>query len=195
MYTTDVVITARTLEIFVESLLTKASQVTRARNARTLTPAHLKASINAESQFSFLRDMVAAVPDFQNALEDEALLPCEPTSSSSVQTAFPTTRLLSRPRSVRTATVRRGRPRKSAVRETERSVSTCEEDDEADDLDEDEEDGDEDEGSSCDNSSMPSAAGATTTTTTKLSFPAPLVHVPPLLTTAPHVIDDDYDAV
>lgn len=169
--------------------------MTRARNARTLTPAHLKASINAESQFSFLRDMVAAVPDFQNALDDEALLPCDPTSSSSVQIAFPTTRSLSRPRTVRTATVRRGRPRKSAARETDRSVSTCEEDDEADDLDEDgdDEDGEEDEGSSCDNSSLPAAAAPTTTT--KHSFPAPLVHVPPLLTTAPHVIDDDYDAV
>lgn len=61
---------ARTLEIFVESLLKKASQVTRSRNARTLTPAHIKASINSENQFAFLRDMVSSIPDVQ-ALTDE----------------------------------------------------------------------------------------------------------------------------
>ena len=37
----DFLFAARTLEIFVESLLRKASDVTRSRNARTLTPAHL----------------------------------------------------------------------------------------------------------------------------------------------------------
>lgn len=167
--------------------------MTRARNARTLTPAHLKASINSESQFSFLRDMVSAVPDFQTALDDEPLLSSDPTSSSSVQTAFSTTRSTSRSRSVRSATVRRGRPRKSTPRGTERSISVCDDEDEADDLEEDEDDGDEDEGSSCDNSSLPSA---TEPTTGDSPFPAPLSQSLPLVTPASLLpIDDDYDAV
>lgn len=42
------IIISRTLELFVESLLLKASQITSHRNAKKLTPAHLKECINSE---------------------------------------------------------------------------------------------------------------------------------------------------
>ena len=51
------VIISRTLEMFIESLLRKTCEVTKGKNARTLTPAHLKATISSESQFAFLRDI------------------------------------------------------------------------------------------------------------------------------------------
>ena len=63
---------AKTLEIFVGSLLRKACQETKARNAHTLTPAHLKATINSEGQFSFLREIVSSIPDINtNASDDD----------------------------------------------------------------------------------------------------------------------------
>ncbi|XP_045624748.1 uncharacterized protein NC2alpha isoform X2 [Procambarus clarkii] len=57
------VIISRGLELFVESLLTRAGEITSARHARTLTPAHLKQCIMAERRFDFLQDLVASVAD------------------------------------------------------------------------------------------------------------------------------------
>lgn len=57
------IIISRTLELFVESLLTKSSQITIARNAKTLSPTHLKQCINSESRFDFLKDLVKNIPD------------------------------------------------------------------------------------------------------------------------------------
>ena len=157
--------------------------MTRARNARTLTPAHLKASINSESQFSFLRDMVAAVPDIQTSLDDEPLVAYEATSSVPTGQGKPAATRLRPVRAVPSArSGGRGRTRKSG-RETERSASTCDEDD-GDELDDgEEEDGDGDEDSSCD---IPAETRESD---------APPVPLLPLVTTAAHVIDDDYDAV
>lgn len=150
--------------------------MTRARNARTLTPAHLKASINAESQFGFLRDMVASVPDIQTSLDDEPLVACEAASSANIGIMKSSTRL--RPaRSAGPGRGSRGRTRKS-IREIERSASTCDEDDGED------EDGDGDEDSSCD---IPADER-------RDSDAAPVPPLP-LVTAAAHVIDDDYDAV
>lgn len=59
------VIISRALELFLESLLTKACQVTQSRNAKTMTTSHLKQCIELEQQFDFLKDLVAAVPDMQ----------------------------------------------------------------------------------------------------------------------------------
>jgi len=59
------VIISRALELFVESLIKKASEITQAKNAKTLTTTHLKQCILAESQFDFLKDLVAMVPDVQ----------------------------------------------------------------------------------------------------------------------------------
>ncbi|KAJ8936858.1 hypothetical protein NQ318_012821 [Aromia moschata] len=70
----------RTLELFVESLLTKSMQITQARNAKTLTPSHMKQCILSESRFDFLKDLVKNIPDASvqednenNAIFDEGL--------------------------------------------------------------------------------------------------------------------------
>lgn len=60
------VIISRTLELFVESLLTKSSQITLSRNSKTLSPSHLKQCIMSESRFDFLKDLVKNVPDISN---------------------------------------------------------------------------------------------------------------------------------
>lgn len=57
------IIISRTLELFVESLLTKSSQITLSRNAKTLSPTHLKQCIMSESRFDFLKDLVKNIPD------------------------------------------------------------------------------------------------------------------------------------
>ena len=159
--------------------------MTRARNARTLTPAHLKASINAESQFSFLRDMVAAIPDFQTSLDEEPLVSCD--SASTPSAPVQTRSRLRPPRlscQVPRGSAGRGRSRRSA-RDAERIVA--DEDDEAEEMEE-EEDEDLDESSSCDNY-LPPTRGALLPPSTA-SPVAPL----PLASTAAAVIDDDYDA-
>uniref|UniRef100_A0A182WE88 Transcription factor CBF/NF-Y/archaeal histone domain-containing protein n=1 Tax=Anopheles minimus TaxID=112268 RepID=A0A182WE88_9DIPT len=56
-------IAPRTLELFVESLLTKTLKITNARNAKTLSPSHMKQCIISESRFDFLRDLVKNIPD------------------------------------------------------------------------------------------------------------------------------------
>ncbi|CAH4037558.1 unnamed protein product [Pieris brassicae] len=65
------IIISRTLELFVESLLSKAMQVTMQRNAKTLSPSHVKQCILAESRFDFLRDLVKNVPDVTAAEEKD----------------------------------------------------------------------------------------------------------------------------
>ncbi|XP_053683513.1 dr1-associated corepressor homolog [Sabethes cyaneus] len=57
------VIISRTLELFVESLLTKTLRITNARNAKTLSPSHMKQCIISENRFDFLRDLVKNIPD------------------------------------------------------------------------------------------------------------------------------------
>ncbi|XP_051901156.1 dr1-associated corepressor [Pristis pectinata] len=64
------VIISRALELFLDSLLTKACHVTQSRNAKTMTTSHLKQCIELEQQFDFLKDLVAAVPDMQGENED-----------------------------------------------------------------------------------------------------------------------------
>ncbi|XP_068116049.1 dr1-associated corepressor [Hyperolius riggenbachi] len=64
------VIISRALELFLESLLKKACQVTQSRCAKTMTTSHLKQCIELEQQFDFLKDLVATVPDMQGETED-----------------------------------------------------------------------------------------------------------------------------
>ncbi|KAM4611192.1 LOW QUALITY PROTEIN: dr1-associated corepressor-like, partial [Discoglossus pictus] len=64
------VIISRALELFLESLLKKACQVTQSRSAKTMTTSHLKQCIELEQQFDFLKDLVATVPDMQGRRED-----------------------------------------------------------------------------------------------------------------------------
>nr|XP_042905250.1 dr1-associated corepressor isoform X2 [Parasteatoda tepidariorum] len=68
------VIISRALELFVESLVTKTSLITKSRNAKTLTSSHLKACVLADNNFKFLRDLVSSVPDVQG--EEEQMNPC-----------------------------------------------------------------------------------------------------------------------
>ncbi|EAT37574.1 AAEL010458-PA, partial [Aedes aegypti] len=51
------------VRLFVESLLTKTLRITNARNAKTLSPSHMKQCIISESRFDFLRDLVKNIPD------------------------------------------------------------------------------------------------------------------------------------
>ncbi|CAB3256070.1 unnamed protein product [Arctia plantaginis] len=74
--------TPRTLELFVESLLRKAMQVTVARNAKTLSPSHVKQCILAESKFDFLRDLVKNIPDV-SAAEEKEMMSAESSPNSS----------------------------------------------------------------------------------------------------------------
>nr|CAG4638821.1 EOG090X0H1B [Cyclestheria hislopi] len=76
------VIISRALELFVESLLTKAVQITMARNAKTLSPAHLKQCILAESRFDFLKELVMSIPDVQGEGEEgSSSIPATPTAN------------------------------------------------------------------------------------------------------------------
>ncbi|XP_038073621.1 dr1-associated corepressor-like [Patiria miniata] len=61
------VLISKALEIFIESLLTKSLQQTRARSAKTMSTSHIKHCIQSESTFDFLKDLVENVPD----------MPCE----------------------------------------------------------------------------------------------------------------------
>ncbi|XP_058053857.1 dr1-associated corepressor [Anopheles bellator] len=84
------VIISRTLELFVESLLTKTLKITNARNAKTLSPSHMKQCITSESRFDFLRDLVKNIPDIGTNEElsgSEAGYGNEGTSPASTSTS------------------------------------------------------------------------------------------------------------
>ncbi|KAI7852337.1 histone-fold-containing protein [Circinella umbellata] len=51
------------LELFMQSLIDQACQETRQRNAKRLSAAHLKKTIETVEQFDFLKDVVANIPD------------------------------------------------------------------------------------------------------------------------------------
>lgn len=65
------VIISKALEMFVQSLVERASEYTRSRNAKTMTPSHLKSCITSENQFDFLKDLVANVPDLPSHEEEQ----------------------------------------------------------------------------------------------------------------------------
>lgn len=52
-------IMSKSLEMFLESLLKEASDITKSRGARTLTTSHLKMAIHNNDKFALLRDLVA----------------------------------------------------------------------------------------------------------------------------------------
>lgn len=88
------IIISRTLELFVESLLTKAMQVTTSRNAKTLSPSHVKQCILAEARFDFLKDLVKNIPDVSVA-EEKEMMSAEnsPNSSRFADMSIPPRRL------------------------------------------------------------------------------------------------------
>ena len=58
-------IMSKALEMFLESLIKEASEVTRSRNARTLTTSHLKIAIGNNDRFRLLRELVSTLSDTQ----------------------------------------------------------------------------------------------------------------------------------
>lgn len=58
-------IMSKALEMFLESLLKEASEITKSRQARTLTTSHLKMAIINNDRFSLLRDLAATINDTQ----------------------------------------------------------------------------------------------------------------------------------
>lgn len=162
------VIISRALELFVESLLTKAVQITSARNAKTLSPAHLKQCILAESRFDFLKDLVLSIPDVQTeGDEGAASVPNTPVGlqppplfrsqlSNNEEGASSSSRGARRPR---------GRPRKTPVAVqrswSSKSGKSATESDESDSAES--EGSDEDEELSTDTDYVPKAAQGTVT--------------------------------
>ncbi|XP_014248051.1 dr1-associated corepressor [Cimex lectularius] len=64
------IIISRTLELFVESLIKKSMKITIQKNARTLSPHHMKQCILSESRFDFLRDLVRNLPEASTSDDD-----------------------------------------------------------------------------------------------------------------------------
>uniref|UniRef100_U5ERM8 Putative class 2 transcription repressor nc2 alpha subunit drap1 n=1 Tax=Corethrella appendiculata TaxID=1370023 RepID=U5ERM8_9DIPT len=81
------IIISRTLELFVESLLTKTLKITNSRNAKTLSPSHMKQCIISENRFDFLRDLVKNIPDISMA-EEQAGESGDDQASTSTITNF-----------------------------------------------------------------------------------------------------------
>jgi len=76
------VIISRALELFAETLLARANDVTARKGARTLTPSHLKLCIETERRFDFLREMVTSVPELQQDDDYEPegeMMPLQPS--------------------------------------------------------------------------------------------------------------------
>jgi len=55
-------------------------EITSARSAKTLSPAHLKQCILAENRFDFLKDLVVSIPDYQGEGE-EGIVATVPSTS------------------------------------------------------------------------------------------------------------------
>ncbi|KAM7342996.1 negative cofactor 2 alpha isoform 1-T2 [Cochliomyia hominivorax] len=81
------VIISRTLELFVESLLTKTLKITNSRNAKTLSTSHMKQCIMSEQRFDFLRELVRNIPDISVA--EEAANYNEEDNQSSPEEHYP----------------------------------------------------------------------------------------------------------
>ncbi|XP_018354142.1 PREDICTED: uncharacterized protein LOC108755559 [Trachymyrmex septentrionalis] len=80
------IIISRTLELFVHSLLTKTMQITSAKNAKTLSPSHMKQCILSENRFDFLKDLVKSLPDVSGP-DDEVPMSPETSQSNTPNTA------------------------------------------------------------------------------------------------------------
>ncbi|XP_065369150.1 dr1-associated corepressor homolog [Calliphora vicina] len=81
------IIISRTLELFVESLLTKTLKITNSRNAKTLSTSHMKQCIMSEQRFDFLRELVRSIPDISVA--EEAANYNEEDNQSSPEEQYP----------------------------------------------------------------------------------------------------------
>ncbi|KAI9269435.1 DR1-associated protein 1 [Helicostylum pulchrum] len=57
------ILISKALELFMQSLIDQACQESRNRNAKRLSVAHLKKTIESVDQFDFLKDIVSEIPD------------------------------------------------------------------------------------------------------------------------------------
>ncbi|XP_041353183.1 dr1-associated corepressor-like isoform X2 [Gigantopelta aegis] len=112
------VIISRALEMFIQSLILKSSETTTARNAKTLTPSHIKQTIHTEKNFDFLHDLVSNIPDHQP--EDDSVNSGEPKRCKS-----------GRPRKCEPGSSRKRKDRKESTESSEAN------DDEETETDED----------------------------------------------------------
>ncbi len=55
--------TAKALELFMISIVTKAAEEAKSRSSKRVTAVHLKQAIEKDEQFDFLAEHVANVPD------------------------------------------------------------------------------------------------------------------------------------
>ncbi|XP_076176220.1 negative cofactor 2 alpha [Ptiloglossa arizonensis] len=78
------IIISRTLELFVHSLLTKTMQITSAKNAKTLSPSHMKQCILSENRFDFLKDLVKSLPDISGPDDEAPTPPLTPAPINSI---------------------------------------------------------------------------------------------------------------
>ncbi|XP_017149081.1 dr1-associated corepressor [Drosophila miranda] len=96
------VIISRTLELFVESLLTKTMRITNSRNAKTLSTSHMKQCIMSEQRFDFLKELVRNIPDISVAEEassynDDSSPEQYPDSDTPYDLSLPSTSMRSLP--------------------------------------------------------------------------------------------------
>lgn len=64
-------IMSKALEMFLESLLKEASDITKSRGARTLTTSHLKVAISNNERFRLLRDLVSSLSDTRHQEQEQ----------------------------------------------------------------------------------------------------------------------------
>ena len=63
----DIVNTAKALELFMISIVTKSADLARAKSSKRVTAQHLKQALQSDEQFDFLSEIVAKVPDAPTA--------------------------------------------------------------------------------------------------------------------------------
>lgn len=59
-------IISRSLELFIEKLITKSYNITLSKKAKTLSIHHLKQVIHADNNCNFLDEILSKIPDFEN---------------------------------------------------------------------------------------------------------------------------------
>lgn len=179
------VIISRALELFVESLVKRASEVTRSRSAKTLSTSHLKACILADERLLFLKELVSQVPDVQG--DEEAY---------EVASSLPQMR-------PKLTGVRKLRAKNGGGEAAGPSHSTAEETDSAEDDDDDYLEEETDEGSSENTAEAPPAPPYPDVLTAGYVPKPPIYPVPELPHFAASIMasavasdapDDDYDS-
>ncbi|XP_064403699.1 dr1-associated corepressor-like [Halichondria panicea] len=66
------VVISRAVEIFLESLLTRAADYADSRKAKTLTVSHMKHCIESERQWDFLKELTSKIADISAEQEEAA---------------------------------------------------------------------------------------------------------------------------